>query len=67
MSEKKPDGLRNTLAMVLLAPPVMCALIGVVVCFSDVSHGVSLIGLGGLIGVVNFLVVKWMFKKISEQ
>lgn len=68
MSQKKedPKKLKNTMMVVLMLPVLMCFAIGVVVMFGDTMHGLSLIGLSALIGVVNFLVVKVLFKKFSE-
>ena len=59
--------MKNALTMVLIAPVMMCALVGVVVMFSDRNHGLSLLGLSVLLGVINFFVLKLLFKKLSQE
>ncbi len=58
---------RNTMATVLMLPVIMCAIIGVVVLFADPAHGASLIGLAVMLGAINFLIIKVLFKKMSDK
>jgi hypothetical protein len=69
MSKRKKSEAktRNTMATVLMLPVVMCAAIGVVVVFADPAHGAMLIGLAVVLGITNFLVIKVLFKKLSDK
>jgi hypothetical protein len=41
--------------------------VGVIFSLSDMTRGLTLIGMGVLMGVVNFLVVKVLFKRLEER
>ena len=67
-SKKKSDAaMKNTMTTVLMLPVAVCAVIGVIVMFSDTAHGASLLGLAVVLGVINIVVIKVMFKKFSKE
>jgi hypothetical protein len=45
----------------------MCALLGLVFLFSDLTRGLSLLGLAALLGIANFAVLKMAFKRFSKD
>lgn len=63
----KSPGLQQALTGVLLFPVAICLIVGVIFSLSDMTRGLTLIGVGLLMGVVNFLVVKVLFKRLEER
>ena len=52
----------------LILPVAICAIIGGIFLWTkdDPSHGLTLIGLAVLLGVTNFLIVKYMVRKLDQ-
>ena len=70
-TDHKPTGdrsLMNMLSTVLILPVALCAAIGGVFLWTkdDPAHGLTLIGLATLLGFTNFLIIKYMVRKLAQ-
>ncbi len=58
----------KTIKLTMIVPAVMCLVIGVVMVFGDdPSKGWILLGTGGLIGLINMMVVRFATQKLLEE
>ncbi len=60
--------LHQSMQLALMVPVVMCVAIGLVFLISgaDVVRGITLLGLGAVIGVVNYLIVRFVLRRIAQ-
>ena len=66
-SKNDNRSLRSTLTMALIIPVAICILLGLVFMMNDTSQGLFVVGVGAVLGLINFFILKAVLKKMDEH